>query len=347
VESIGPPVLTAADLDGDGRDELLFHDGDRLCACRRDLSERWSLPTHEAIRAVFPAATGQPATVVISPSLGIDGATGRPLWSIGKARSILRENDAKNLPRSLAGPDGTTVCRVAMPASAQGRDEPARGTPAKPSPPHDDPRWQRPLPWVGMVEPYAEPLVQLAMGATLVNVCIPLAILWLATRRRFWSVQLLLALPAVVAILLVGFSAVNSLDPDRRRPTEQPLWLVLVAITMFSMIGLPIVVYTIAFGSALVRRRWRKLGLLVATASLAAILIAAVMLRSDMRAKPLIEHYDWSGWHQAGYRGAYVAGALMLLARPARGLWRILRSLLRRHSAGRISVATPGPQSVR
>jgi hypothetical protein len=178
------------------------------------------------------------------------------------------------------------------------------------------------------------------MGATLVNVCVPLAILWLATRRRFWSVRMLLALPAVVAVLLVGFSAVNSLVPSRRQDTEQPLWLVLLAITMISMSGLPIVVYTAAFGSALVRRRWRKMGLLVASASLAAILIAAIMLRSDLRVKPLIEHYDWSGWHQAGYRGAYAVGALMLLARPARGMWRLSRSLARRLFAGRTSAET-------
>jgi hypothetical protein len=148
--------------------------------------------------------------------------------------------------------------------------------------------------------------------------------------------RLLLALPAVVAVLLVGFSAVNSLVPDRRRTTEQPLWIV-VAITMISMTGLPIVVYTTAFGSALIRRRWRKIGILVAAASLAAILIAAIMLRSDLRAKPLIEHYDWSGWHQAGYGGAYAVGALILLARPARGIWRLFRSLARRLFARRTS----------
>jgi hypothetical protein len=118
------------------------------------------------------------------------------------------------------------------------------------------------------------------------------------------------------------------------------LWLVLVAITMFSMIGLPIVVYTVALGSALVRRRRRKIGFLVASASIAAILIAAIMLRFDLRVKPLIEHYDWSGWHQAGYRGAYAVGALILLARPARGMWRLLRSQLRRLSARRTSPDT-------
>ena len=254
------PALTTADLDGDGRDELLFHDA-RPAVCAPGRPERTLVAADPRSRfARFSRRAGRPATVVLSPSLGIDGATGRPLWSIGQARSILRANDAKSLPRSLTGPDGTTVCHAAMPASAQGRDEPARGTPAKPSRAHDDPRWQRPLPWVGMVEPYADPLVQLAMGATLANLCIPLAILWLATRRRFWSVRLLLALPAVVAVLLVGFSALNSLVPDNRQPTEQPLWSVLVGITMFSMGGLPIVVYATAFGSALVRRRGVRWG---------------------------------------------------------------------------------------
>ena len=135
---------------------------------------------------------------------------------------------------------------------------------AKPAAFRDDPRWQRPLPWVGPVEPYANPLVQLAMGATLINVCIPLAILWLATRRRFWSVRLLLALPAVVAILLTGCSFLISLIPDRPQPTEPPWWGVLLGVAMLSMSGLPIVVYVAALGSALVRRRWWRMGFLVA-----------------------------------------------------------------------------------
>ena len=50
------PGLWVADLDGDGRDELLFHDGGSLRACRRDLSELWSLPTRETVRELLPGA---------------------------------------------------------------------------------------------------------------------------------------------------------------------------------------------------------------------------------------------------------------------------------------------------
>jgi outer membrane protein assembly factor BamB len=326
------PTLISADVDGDGRDELLLHDAGRLCACRGDLTDVWSWRTGDPIREVIPASPGRAATVILSPSLGLAGATGRPIWSIGPVQSILRASDDKSLPRALAGPDGATICRVAMPTTAEG-PLPGQGLAARPSAFRDDPRWLRPLPWVGPVEPYANPLVQLAMGATLINVCIPVAILWLATRRRFWSVQLLLALPAMVAFPLVGFSTAISLFPDRPQPTVRPWWAVPLGIALWSMSGLPIVVYTAALGSALVRRRWWRMGLLVSSTLLAAILIGAIMLRSDTLAKPLIEHYNWSGWHQVVYLGAYAVGALALLARWARGVARLASRLIRRARA--------------
>ena len=114
------PTLLNVDLDGDGRDELLFHDGGRLRACRGDLNEQWSWPTRETIREVIPASAGRPATVVLNPSLGLNGAIGRPIWSGGPAQSILRASDAKSPPHVLIDHDGTTVCRVAMPITAEG-----------------------------------------------------------------------------------------------------------------------------------------------------------------------------------------------------------------------------------
>ena len=323
------PTLMSADVDGDGRDELLFHDAGRLRACRGDLSEVWSWPTREPLREVLPGAPGRPATVVLSPSLGLDGATGRPRWSIGAARSILRANDDQSLPRALAGPDGATICRAATPTTAEGAFLPAEGPAVRPAALRDDPRWQRPLPWVGPVEPYAHPLVQLAMGATLISVCLPLAILWLATRRRFWSVRLLLALPAMVAIYMTGSMAAIAMLPNRMEG-DGGLWLL---ATILSISGFPFVVYTITLGSALVRRRWWRTGLLVAGAVLAAVVIGAIMLRSDNLKKPLIEHYTWSGWHHALYLGAYAVGALALLARLARGAARLVSRLARRAHA--------------
>ena len=291
-------------------------------------SGRWR--TDDPIREVIPARPGRAATVVLSPSLGLDGATGRPIWSIGSARSILRASDDKSVPHALTDPDGATICRVAMPATAEGTLLPGQGLAARPSAFRDDPRWQRPLPWVVPVEPYANPLVQLAVVATLMNVCIPLAILWLATRRRFWSVRLLMALPAMVAIPLVGFSTASSLLPAKHVPLW---WEVRLGIAFWSITGLPIMVYTAVLGSALVGRRWRRTRLLVAGALLAAILIGAIMLGYDVLEKPLIEHYNWSGWHQVIYLGAYAVGALALLARLARGVAPLVSRLTRRARA--------------
>ena len=100
-------------------------------------------------------------------------------------------------------------------------------------------------------------------------------------------------------------------------------------VTLLSMSGLPIVAYAAVLILSLVGRRWRKAGLLIAGALLAAILILAITFQSDMQAKPLIEHYNWSGWHQAVYLGAYAVGAFVLLARPARGVGRFVLWLVR------------------
>ena len=258
LESGSVPTLLNVDLDGDGREELMFHDGGLLRACRGDLKEQWSWPTHETIREVVPASAGRPATLVLNPSLGLDGATGRPIWSGGPARSILRAGNEKDLPRVLSGPDEATVCRVAMPISSEETYRAAQGVPAKPAVFGGDPRWERPLPWVRPFEPYADPLFQLATAATLINVCIPAAILWLATRRRFWSVRLLLALPAVVAVVLAGYRLLTSLTPDRLQTPMPPWWGESVGGTLFWTSGLPIVAYSTAFVLSLVRRRWLR-----------------------------------------------------------------------------------------
>jgi tRNA A-37 threonylcarbamoyl transferase component Bud32/outer membrane protein assembly factor BamB len=391
LESRPVPTLWNADLDGDGRDELLVHEGDRLRAYRADLEELWSWPTREQIRELLPAAPGRPATVVLNPSLGLDGATGRPIWSIGAARSILRVSNDNALPHALTGSDETTVCRAAMPLSADGTYRIAPGVAAKRSAFHNDPRWELPLPWVGPVEPYADPLMHAALAATLINICIPIALLWLATRKRFGSVRLLLALPAVVAFVLTGYSVLSSLNLDRHQPAVYPFlgelarfalvaisilpivayatafvlslvrtrWLkrllalpVVIAIlwsgytaaislipgnrpspepswwstpldvATLSVTGLPIVAYAAVLVLSLLRRRWRTTRSLIAGPVLAAILIAANTFLSDLLSKPRIEHYNWSGWHQLIFWGAYWVGAVVLITWLARAVAR-------------------------
>ena len=83
--------------------------------------------------------------MVLNPSLGLDGATGRPIWTLGPARTILKTSDGSNLARALAGPDATTICRVAMPTSADGRYRAAPGVTARPPTVDDDPRRERRL----------------------------------------------------------------------------------------------------------------------------------------------------------------------------------------------------------
>ncbi len=338
VEKGSRPGLWVADLDGDGRDELLFHDGGSLRACRRDLSELWSLPTRETIRELAPAAQGRPATVVMNPSLGIDGATGRPIWTLGSVRAILKTSDGSNLARALAGPDGATICRVSMPTSADGRYRLSPGVTVRPPIFDDDPRRERRIFWILPNPIYEYPLIQAAMGATVVNVCVPVMLLWLATRRRFWSMRLLLALPVVVAVSLTGSSRLISLFPDVLQPSPTPWRSLVFGMALLSISGLPVVAYTVAFVLALVRRRWKKIGVLVAGAVVVAVLILTLSLWAVSHAKPAIEHYNWSGWHQAFIWGAYVAGVLMLAARAVRAAGQFVLSLARMRRRGRFQL---------
>ena len=329
LEASSLPGLWVADLDGDGRDEMLFHDGGFLRTCRRDLTELWSLPTREAIRELLPGAHGRAATVVINPSVGLGGATGRPKWTLGPARSILKTSDSSNLARALSGPDGTTICRVAMPASADGRYRATPGVTARPPLLDDDPRREQRLFWVRPNPIYNDPFIQVPIGATLVNVCIPLMVLRFATRRRFWSVRLLLALPMVVAVIMAGSSTLISLAPDDLLPSPTSWQAFVFGMALLSVSGLPIVAYTAALVLALVHRRWKKIGVLVAGAVLAAVLILTLMLLAVSHWKPAIEHFNWSGSHEAFFWGAYVAGLLMLVARALRSALRLVLSLAR------------------
>ncbi len=301
LEASSQPGLWVADLDGDGRDELLFHDGGLLRACRRDLSELWSLPTREAVRELLPGAEGRAATVVINPSLGVDGATGRPMWTLGPARAILKTSDGSNAARALAGPDGTTICRVAMPTSADGRYRLAPGVTARPPVLDDDPRRERRLPWVLPNRIYNEPFIQAAIVAPLVNVCIPVMVLWFATRRRFWSMRLLIALPVVVGVSMAGSSMVISLFLDELEPSRTPWWGSVYIVAWFSIGGLPIVAFTVVLVLALVRRQWKKVGVLVAGVLLAAVLILTLSLWAVRHWETAIDHYNWSGSHWCSF----------------------------------------------
>ena len=123
-------------------------------------------------------------------------------------------------------------------------------------------------------------------------------VLWLAMRRRFWSVRLLLALPVVVAVIMAGSSTLISLAPNYLQPSPTSWWGLVSGMALLSISGLPVVTYTVAIVLAIVHRRWKKIGVLVAGAGLAAVLIATLLLWLGSHAKPVIEHYNWSGWQK-------------------------------------------------
>jgi hypothetical protein len=108
-----------------------------------------------------------------------------------------------------------------------------------------------------------------------------------------------------------------------------------VRVACLSMSGLPVVAFTVVFALALVQGRWKKIGVLIAGAVLAAVLVLTLSLWAVSQAKPAIEHYNWSGWQQAFFWGAYVAGLLILVARAARAAGRFVLSLARIRRRGR------------
>ena len=63
--------LTAADLDGDGRDELLLYYDGFLHAWDHDLKDRWFWPARSGtIDQVVPPSRGLPGVVIVPPGLG-------------------------------------------------------------------------------------------------------------------------------------------------------------------------------------------------------------------------------------------------------------------------------------
>jgi len=322
-------TLASADLDGDGRDELLFHDDGRLRASRGDLKDLWSWPCLDRIREVLPARAGQPATVVLNSMVGLDGTTGRPIWSGGPSKAVLETADARSVPRLLTGPEGATVCRMALPTSAEGAYQPARGESAKPSRVRKDPGWERALPWASEGNRTQYPVRYLALaGIALIDVVVPLAILWLATRKRFWSVRMLLALPVVIAIPLgVGLTLKRLLPVELPDPIR---WHAFLFFTLVSLAGLPPLAYLALVGSTLVRRRWRRLALIVGLTAIVAAVIGTYWLQSDMQSMPAIEHYSWSAWHLLAWPAAYAVGLLVLIGWALRRAGRMTMRLGRR-----------------
>jgi outer membrane protein assembly factor BamB len=112
-----------ADLDGDGRDEVLFIADGKLLATRDGVDTvLWGWPLAnktDVVHEIQTAGKDQPVTVVVdagSRAYGLDGRCGKPRWrcdSPGVFAGLLPAPGG--LPRVLFRHNGTTLCRVAVP----------------------------------------------------------------------------------------------------------------------------------------------------------------------------------------------------------------------------------------
>ncbi len=235
------------DLDGDGRDELLLRDDKRLSASRSDLTGLWAWRDPPLVREILPAEHGRPATVLLKSGLGLDGVTGRAIWSAGHFDAVLADQAGTSGLRVLDSREGATVCRLSIPTSGEGRYLPPHGVAAPPAHAANDPRWERPLPWAGLS--HRIPLLYFLLAG--INVGAPLGIFWLATRRGTWSLRLLLALPAMVAIPITGLSWFGRLLFTGAGPNLDRQRLLLVAVV--SLMGVPLLAYAGSLAAALLR----------------------------------------------------------------------------------------------
>jgi hypothetical protein len=320
--------LRAADLDLDGRDELVFCDRERLHVLRGDLKDRWSYrDSRKVYGAELPIVVGRSGTTFADRAIGLDGADGRPRWAgeIGLQRhgfarsSLLDSGDSAQLPRLISGSftSEVTVCRIALPTTSSGAYAPNRGRLARPGPARDDPRWLRYLPWVRMLSA-AGPRRLLAAGAlALLNVFLPCLVIRLATRRRGWTVGALMAAPVAAAVPLSAIVSAPSLAPPLPSPFPSSAQL---GMALLTSAGVPAAAFVVLVTWSLARRRWKLLGQLAVLTALASVAAAGLWLWLDAREMPAIEHYDLSAWYLAAIPGAYAAAVVVLLVGGARGI---------------------------
>jgi outer membrane protein assembly factor BamB len=326
-------MLKAADLNGDGRDELLVWYGDRLHACGPDLKDLWSRPHRNiSVTQILSSSPGRAAEIIIPEVWALDGSTGLPRWTglpplfyrpEQFSPKLLDPGVSDRLPLLIANGLGATVCRVALPTNAEGKIAPPRGRLARPRDIPDDPRWTRSLPWLAWLEGVAGPWGFLAAAAlALVNVVIPLSFLRLVAGRRRYSIRALTALPVAAAIPLMCFLLLEPLLPVGSTPllaSEKRLFLA------GTLAGLPLVYSTLRVASSVARRRPKPALALAGLTIVASLAIASTWLWFDMKSMAAIEHFGWRGWYLVALPGAYAASILSIVALVLRKTYRFAK----------------------
>ena len=330
--------IWAGDLDGDGKDEILFEDRARLCASRVDLAaELWASPIIDRVKEIRPRAGGGTA-VVLENGVALDGATGRPMFRTGRLADF----------RLIDGPDSSRPMAVeilpAVTAAYRTRPEVATsamaGEPVAGHPDPGDPRVVRPLPWVvgspgGLQKdrPYlpAVALYTFAAGFySLVVLVAPILIVGKLIRRK-GRIKHLLVFPVSVAAAFACYSLFRSDLSSNWTGLGFPPSLAAIWMVMLAILGLPMLAILVAAARALRRRSWRFLPrslMLWATGCLIAAGLLIYLHQRDWMVAG--ERYGWEGWWTIWLPGLYVAGCLLVayhvVSWPLSRLGRLVRS---------------------
>jgi outer membrane protein assembly factor BamB len=340
---VKPGSFRAHDLTGSGRDELLWiTDGKVVVGAGGGKRARWEWPLPAGDGTLVDIRAGgegrAPVVVVESggPAFGLDGATGRPLWSCPTG-DLFPADAGADRPRCVLSSPGVTSCYDATPIGPAGDVAP------KPSlvSPDPDPRLARTLPWYGWK---GVPFVLISGAMAFAVLVVPAVLLYLAWRRRSWKLGLALAvylgllvtawvlewIPKNLGAFSYDFFAAGTLM--RLLHLEYDFatvrWVRVVG-------GLPVVAFLACLVLWTARRRWGRLALLlVLSLSLAPVAAWILIANSASEAVDPSQYYTWDGWYWAGFYGAYLAGAVLLVVWPLGAALRLIGRRRGREAVG-------------
>jgi hypothetical protein len=334
------------DLNGDGKDEILFEDRSHFRAVRGDLTtELWannlaseyatvymnygkwmfydqpSVP--DVVKEFRPDASGKPV-VVLGNGVAIDGASGRiawrsePLWN---GRLIAGPDPSR--PLAVSSLRSETTASLVLPAGETGAyvTPSAKSLAAKLV--DDDPRVIRPLPWVagspgGLREEQRRQIpwiafFTLAAGFYSLAVLVgPILLLGKMIRGK-GKLRDLLIFPISVAVAFAVYCFLRSELLRSGLIRQQVPPTAAIGTVVVAILGLPILAIVVEIVRALRLRGWRwlpgSLTLWAAGCVVAAGLLIYFHHRNWMDPS---ERYGWEGWWTIWLPGLYVAGCLLL-----------------------------------
>ncbi|MGE3409192.1 MAG: protein kinase [Pirellulales bacterium] len=346
------PRVSVADLDRDGRDELVLIDAGGVEAL--DLAARRRLWRHEcppsvplSIRTITVGSKSQPPVVELFAGrtmLGLSGNDGQTLWTCaGLPRELNLQVPVEDYTQRLGSANGRfptaflcevrhdagdTVCLQAEPTAHSGL-MPLRSTPEVAV--TIDPRFARLLPW--QLNTFGWPTnspVWLALGMCLylpALIVLPFLSLYKIAWQRRWSLRFWLLLPLVVSLVVIAL-----ITPA---PLTAPPMPTLQAKFLISLLFLPIAAFPWQLSRYIRAGRPRRVVWWLVTAAMFSVVTAAILFAVQWRDTPVGEYWliDWT-WLLPFAGGLYLFAMLaMAFVAVEHFLWRPLSRTITRRRA--------------